>query len=547
MMAIFGKMSVFSKTSILLLSTLLLALLTISTSANTKVTVQTKLGPIEGEATRVGRAFTRIRFAHADRFENPVPVDPWTTTISAVGDLPSCPQICELPKETCAPKDAMTEDCLFLNIFTPLNVAGARLPVLIWYHGGRYQQGYAGGDLYNSEELATNAIVVSINYRLGALGYLYAPDLGVSGNFGLKDQILGLQFVRQIIADFGGDVNKITISGQSAGAGSVAAILSTPTTHGMYKNAILFSNPFTIPIRTTTSQIQYSTAFVNQTGCKEAEQQRDCINQVSLDTVYTAQVDAVNEAILSGFYHKFLPYTPTAGTTDGLLPLDPFNTFKQGKIPKDIGIIIGTTSDEAPMFIYGGFEKPVDHGAYLVSLGAILGLERLGKVLKKFPGSKDIPDHREILVQVANEYIFEYSNNYLSTALINSRENESDKLKIFNYRYSHVFEDETIWDHLKPLCGKTACHAAELPIIFRNSKIYQRIRFSTDEMAFTTDVHKQLLNFLWTSNPNKGPVQALPWEPFKFKQRRMHWECNAFEMLEIDSEAQSFWDDVGYM
>ena len=197
------------------------------------------------------------------------------------------------------------------------------------------------------------------------------------------------------------------------------------------------------------------------------------------------------------------------------------------------------------MFIYGAMEKPVDKQAYDIAVLGILGLERGPKVLAKFPADPNV-DNRPKLVQLGNQWIFEMANNYLTLKTIGARTKAEDKYKVYNYRYSHIFSDPTIWDHLQDLCGKKACHAAELPILFRNNKIYNRIHFTNDEMRFATELHKQLLNFLWTGNPNKGPTQALPWKSYYSGKERMHWEANAFEMIEPPLDDQLFWDDVGY-
>lgn len=512
-----------------------------------KVTVNTKLGPIIGEVGRVGRAFSQIKYANHKRWENPTPVEPWSAPLDATKPMTiSCSQICQLPKETCAPPEAMKEDCLYLNIFTPLNPTGARLPVLIWYHGGRYQQGYAGGDLYWGDELASpNAIVVAVNYRLGALGYMYNAANNISGNFGLKDQIMALQFVKYIISDFGGNPDLITISGQSAGAGSVAAILSAPSTHGLYQNAIMFSNPFSIPMRDVKSQEGFATAFLKNTTCAD----RACLDALSIDTIMSAQKNASLDAgaiIAGGVLSTFLPYTPTVGSPDGLLPIQPFTAFSEGKIPQDVSIILGTTSDEAIMFIYGAMENPVKKDAYGATLFAIFGFDRGPKVLKRFPNDDPDKDYRPQMVEMGNEFIFENVNNHVALAVIASRKNVEDKYKVYSYRFSHVFEDPTIWDHLQDLCGKKSCHAAELPILFRNNKIFNRIGYSHAEMRFTSELKKQLYNFIWTGNPNKGPVRALPWASYYSGKNRIHWECDKFEMLDFPVESQQFWDDVGY-
>jgi para-nitrobenzyl esterase len=136
-----------------------------------------------------------------------------------------------------------SEDCLFLNVFTPA-CGDARRPVLFWLHGGAYTIGSGSSDGYDGTRFATNhdVVVVTINYRLGALGFTHLADLGEqyasSGNAGLLDQVLALQWARDNIAAFGGDPGNVTIFGESAGAGSVACLMAAPRAAGLFHKAI---------------------------------------------------------------------------------------------------------------------------------------------------------------------------------------------------------------------------------------------------------------------------------------------------------------------
>jgi para-nitrobenzyl esterase len=142
-------------------------------------------------------------------------------------------------------QDSVSEDCLFLNLWTPAKTAGDKLPVLVWIHGGGLTEGAGSVKVYDGEELAKKGIiVVTINYRLGVLGFLAHPELTaespdhVSGNYGLLDQLAALKWVKNNIAAFGGDPGCVTIAGQSAGAGSVRMLSISPLAKGLFHRAV---------------------------------------------------------------------------------------------------------------------------------------------------------------------------------------------------------------------------------------------------------------------------------------------------------------------
>jgi para-nitrobenzyl esterase len=141
-------------------------------------------------------------------------------------------------------QNKISEDCLYLNIWTPKLNSTAQLPVILFIHGGGYVEGSGAVDVYAGENLAAKgALVVTINYRLGVFGFLAHPELTAesghhsSGDYGVQDQIAALQWVNQNIAPFGGDPRNITIWGQSAGAGSVANLIASPLAAGLFEYA----------------------------------------------------------------------------------------------------------------------------------------------------------------------------------------------------------------------------------------------------------------------------------------------------------------------
>jgi para-nitrobenzyl esterase len=211
-------------------------------------TIETRLGDVRGRAHEGGLAFLGLRFAApptgALRFAPPQPPDPWSGVYDATKPGPRALQA-PSPPLLATPADARyDEDCLFLNVYTPA-ADERRRPVLFWIHGGGYTIG-SGAD-YDGGVLARqgDVVVVTINYRLGVLGFtdLSGLDASLAGSAsnGFRDQIAALAWVRDNIADYGGDPGCVTIFGESAGAGSVLALLAAPSADGLYHRAVAHS------------------------------------------------------------------------------------------------------------------------------------------------------------------------------------------------------------------------------------------------------------------------------------------------------------------
>uniref|UniRef100_T1H0G8 Carboxylic ester hydrolase n=1 Tax=Megaselia scalaris TaxID=36166 RepID=T1H0G8_MEGSC len=180
-------------------------------------------GSLEGIElkTETGRSFLGIPYAKAPvgelRFKSPVPYPGWEGQRSATEDGSSCTQAFALLA------DEGNEDCLFLNVYTPPleNITNSGLSVMVWYHGGAWFAGSNNHLFYGPEYILDHDIIlITVNYRLGALGFLSSETLDCPGNFGLKDQVEALRWVKEHISSFGGNPNDVTIFGESAGGAS---------------------------------------------------------------------------------------------------------------------------------------------------------------------------------------------------------------------------------------------------------------------------------------------------------------------------------------
>jgi para-nitrobenzyl esterase len=254
----------------------------------------------------------------------------------------------------------MNEDCLYLNVWAPAKPAGGSLPVLVWIHGGGYVNGAASQPLYDGEALARKgAVVVSMNYRLGSLGFLAHPALTkesehhVSGNYGLLDQIAALHWVKQNVAKFGGDTERVTIFGESAGGGSVLCLMVSPLARGLFHAAIIESGIGNLARLHDGSSNHASAEHTGvewiqrcgETGTPDAV----ALRKISVDTLLkafpTLEVGATKEV-------SFRPLggAGSAPIVDGYVILDEpkavFVASKESPVP----LIIGNTRDEMSLF-----------------------------------------------------------------------------------------------------------------------------------------------------------------------------------------------------
>ncbi len=254
-----------------------------------------------------------------------------------------------------------SEDCLYLNIWTPAEGPGKDLPVLFWIHGGGFQGGLGDEKLYHGWSLAAkNTVVVSINYRLGALGFLAHPELslesqaGVSGNYGLLDQICALRWVKENIRAFGGDPNRIVIDGQSAGGMSVCALLASPLTNSLYSGAIVQSGgPTKGRIPSLSDAQQTGVKLMEKLGCKSVTEMRALPPEKILEVSCPQPGEA-------------LAYQPVV---DGYaLMEDPYDAIASGRIGA-VPVMIGSTSDEGLFAPFGG----KDYESFLTNSKKVFG------------------------------------------------------------------------------------------------------------------------------------------------------------------------------
>jgi para-nitrobenzyl esterase len=313
------------------------------------ITVSTPDGELQG--LRSGRAieFCGIEFATADRFQAPVPVAPWQGTREALRYGPMCPQQeegLELVLGTPPGVLEQSERCLNLSVTAPVP-DGTLRPVMVWIHGGAYLIGSGSLAYYEAHRLVDecSVVVVRINFRLGAFGYLQLD--GVSpANLGLLDQIAALAWVQRNIRAFGGDASRVTVFGQSAGADSVACLLESPAARPLFHRAILQSGPFGLRDRTPAYARKVAGYFVKALG---ADPKTASTEQLLKAQIATTAISGRRDGLRGA-----MPFGPVAG--DALLPRD---FCSSAYLPRDaatIQLMIGSTLDDITPFLY---DKPV--------------------------------------------------------------------------------------------------------------------------------------------------------------------------------------------
>lgn len=304
------------------------------------------------------------------RWRPPARPRPWHGVRDATAPSPICPQ-------RGGPAVAGQEDCLYLDVTVPAGTErGDRLPVLVWLHGGGLVSG--GAREYDGARLATtgDVVVVTLNYRLGALGFLSAPSLGaVGGNYGLMDQAEALRWVRRNAARFGGDPGNVTLAGQSGGARSVCAQLASPDARGLFHRAIVQSGACDNAVPTVAEAHAFGDRATTEVGCAGAADVAACLRAVAPERLVGVLPGIADDL---GSRVADQPWNPVAGTP--LLPRQPADALRDGSAAR-VPLMVGATRDEMRAFVVG---ETVTAEDYRTQLTGMFGADA-ATVLAEYP------------------------------------------------------------------------------------------------------------------------------------------------------------------
>ncbi|HLL54707.1 MAG TPA: carboxylesterase/lipase family protein [Myxococcaceae bacterium] len=457
--------------------------------------VATESGPVRGIALAKGGArFLDIPFAApptgARRFRAPEPPAPWTEPRDATRPGKSCPQVDPFRG---GGVDA-DEDCLHLNVWTPSLDKDARAPVMVFIHGGGFLFGSNSMDLYDGTALSdAGVVVVSINYRIGALGFLAHPALSAeegahqsSSNYGLMDQQLALRWVRANIARFGGDPERVTLFGESAGAVSIGLQMISPGAEGLFHRAIFQSGTghiTRVPLRDPGTAEEDSAEergqrLARDVGCTGADVPA-CLRAVPAEKLVAAgetNVDLVNRRIAFG------------PTVDGhVVPDQPRSLYAEAKHLK-IPVLLGTNEDEGSLFT---IRAKIDSAARYEEILRAHSPENAEKMLALYP-VKENGSPRGAYNHVLRDALFLCPARQLARTMVEHGQ------KVYAYQFTHAPKNFFTWWN-----GLGAFHAAELPFVFGMTR--GLLRIDTDkERALSATMIGYWTRFATSGDPN-GP------------------------------------------
>lgn len=499
--------------------------------------VETASGVVCGKVVSANgwdvNAFLGIPFGETtagdNRWRDPIPKTAASGIIHASECGPGCPQTLDPPY---TPTET-SEDCLSLNIWRRADRGnGGLLPVMVWIYGGSFLTGAGSMPIYDGAWLAAteNVVVVSFNYRLGVLGFL-AGIHGLEGNYGLKDQQLAFQWVRDNISGFGGDPDQVTIFGESAGAMSVGLhSLSIPSSDGLFRAAIMQSNPFGIPYKTVTQAYTEAALLEAKLGC--SGQDIDCLRAVSADDIVKEQGDSAIQMIsLLGLHLAgFLVWAPVI---DGsFLVEEPTVSAAAGGLEKPT--IMGTTHDEGVLFVHeiaGTFGGEIDAATYTSVLTLIFGADNISDIIALY-GINTTGDNTEYLVHITTDYLFGCANRFVA------RQAVSDL-------YAYEFNENSInvWPNVAACEGK-ACHGDDVPFTF-HTDAQLGFQFTEAQNALSNAMMAYWGAFATDLNPNAEG--QLFWPGFTPSSMEYMILVSPERYIAVDPMNNcEFWDRIGY-
>jgi para-nitrobenzyl esterase len=424
------------------------------------VIVETAAGKVEGLERAGILQFRGVPYAWADRFRPPEPAPPWSGVLDATQFGPAAPQEPSASDALFAAEHQdYGEDCLVLNVYTPA-ADDRRRPVMVWLHGGGFTSGSGHSPYYNGTKLAQHGdvVVVTLSYRLGALGFLYldhlADEFAGSGVNGIRDQVAALRWVRDNIATFGGDPGRVTIFGESAGAMSVSTLLAAPDAAGLFHGAIAQSGAAE-NVLVPEAAMQVTDLVLAQLDLSPADFEQ--LLDLDVDQILTAQSMAATTFLTSrpdprrpASGHLQLPFQPVVD--GGFLPRHPLDAIRDGSAA-GIPLIVGTTADEWNLFALGDA---------LGDIGEERLHRRLGRMLGDDGADEAIALYREARPKTRN-------SSRLWCAMLTDRVFRMPAIRLAEAQLKYT-PDVSMYrfDYRSTAMAGVAgaCHAIEIPFVF---------------------------------------------------------------------------------
>lgn len=462
-------------------------------------TVETADGPVVGVEGDGFRAFLGIPYAAPPvgdlRYRAPAPHDPWSEPWDATSPGSACPQ------NLTAALRIGSEDCLVLNVHTP-DPMPEGAPVLVWIHGGAFTlgeglqtDGGTAGDVIAREE---GIVVVSMNYRLGQLGFLAHPALGAeqpeggNGNYGFLDQVAALRWVQENIAAFGGDPNRVTISGESAGGMSICGHLVSPESEGLFAQAIMESGPCERAAVTLEYAQSQGERFAQAVGCTGGDVPA-CLRETPLSVIRSTLGSPT--AIVLGMSEDTGQYrlVPDGVVIPGL----PQAEIEAGRF-HHVPVLDGWNRDEGTLFVALGElagEPPVDEARFRELVTRAVGAEQAEAVFAQYPIAS-YPDARYALADVLGHGVLSCPARRTALALA------AAGVPTFTYFFTYPDAEFQL-----PIGGDLdlgAFHSGEIQFVFGHRS--GGAAFNAEESALHDAIRSRWAEFVRTGDPGGTPA-----------------------------------------
>ncbi|GHC63536.1 carboxylesterase/lipase family protein [Neogemmobacter tilapiae] len=454
-----------------------LAMVLAGTGAFAGPEVGTLSGPVVGQTVGAVDSFLGIPYAAPPvgdlRWMAPQPVAAWETPRAAVTYGPDCAQLPD-PSDAAPTGTTPSEDCLYLNIWRPVGNP-ENLPVLLWIHGGGYVNGGASPMVYDGAALAEQGIiVVSLNYRLGRFGFFHHPELAAeTGNFALLDMLAGLGWVHRNIAAFGGDPQRLTIWGESAGGDAVLKLMAMPQAEGLFQQAVVMSGGGRAPLLGGLTIEQAQAA-----GVRFAEGQ-GISGSDAMAAVRALPAEAlIGQLNMSGLMNDAERMTYALGPIrDALVPAAPGDAVKT---MRPIPLMIGTTGDDLPVHL-----PPLDNPFALFGPAA--------ETAKAAYLEDGFTDPKALLFAIGADRTMQEPARHFARALA------ARGAPVWLYRFDHVPTPmEGTWNG--------APHASELPYFFGTLDRRFPMGLHRDDETVMRRQMRFLVNFVQKGDPGWAKV-----------------------------------------
>jgi para-nitrobenzyl esterase len=472
------------------------------------VIVDTTAGKVQGLHKDGVLQFRGIPYAGAERFRPSRPTDGWVGIRDATAFGPMAHQN-PSPLETMlgTQGEGGAEDCLVANVYTPAADDAAR-PVMVWIHGGAFVTGSGHMPWYNGSNLARlyDVVVVTLNYRLGALGFLHLghlePAFAGSGSNGIGDQIQALRWVRDNVAAFGGDPEQVTIFGESAGGMSVTTLLGTPTAAGLFRGAIAQSGAAAHSHDTSTAE-WVTERFLDTLGLSAAS--ADALLSLPAEEILRAQA-TVDAEVLGGAGPGIgrLAFQPVVDGTRLARP--PFEAIRDGSAA-GVNLVIGTTAEEWNLFqLQARNNGNVTDGRLLRRLARVVGDDRVDDTLAVYRDALPAADLDGLFCAAMTDWVFRMP----AIRVAEAQAAHAPRVSMYRFDYRSTAFGGVLG----------ACHAIDVPFTFANLD-----RRGVELMLGGIDDATQRLadrtSRAWSSAARTGSPEhdELPWPAYDAERR----------------------------